>query len=471
MPVLRGIAGLYLVLTNFMRQYPFMRFLRGPAVRTELSDTFRLALPLMLGELSSMLMGVAGTMMAGRLGEESLAAAGVASVVFVMSMLLVWGSVRMIPTPVAEYHELRNGEKVRTLLGGGLLMGLGLTIVGAGLLQIGIHNFHLLKQDPGVSVLAVEYLQIIAWSMPALILFALLVSVVDAFEYVKLTMYLSFFGLLLDVSLNWVFIFGNWGMPRMGVRAIAMSTGITHAVMVFVLILVLWKKKELAYFRVARTTWPALLAQTIQFFKTGIPSAFQIMVEFAAFAAGTIIVGQISKTEQAAHQIAINLISVTYVTIMGVSTAGMIRIGQALAYNSRIRIWMAGVSTILLAMVIMAFPAMAFLSIPESIVRLYTDEEPVVAIAIGLLLLAGLFQLADAAQASCISLLRALNDVNVPSLLSFIAFWLIGVPLGYWLAVPMGWNAKGVWVGYLVALVIQAAFFMARFFQLTRKFG
>ncbi len=449
--------------------HPLLRFWRGGLFRPQLRSTFHLALPLMLGELSSMLMGLAGTMMLGHLGETTLAAYGIASVLFVMSMLLIWGGVRMIPTPVAEAHELRDGPRVRTLLHAGLWLSAFFVVVACPLLWLGIQNFELLGQDPEVAALAVDYLKIMVYSMPALILFAILINYADAFSYVRLTMVLSFLGLLLDVFLNWVFIFGKFGLPKMGMNAIAMNTGITHLLLSVVLIGVIWGKKDLQYFRDSRTNLGAVWAQTKSFIRYGIPSALQIMVEFSAFAAGTIIIGQISKTEQAAHQIAINLISVTYVTIMGVSTAGMIRVGQALAYKSRVRVWMAGVATIVLALIIMMLPTVSFLLFPGSIVALYIEDPAVISIATTLVFFAGLFQLADAMQASSISLLRSLNDVLRPSVISFVAFWVIGLPIGYWLAVHQGWNAKGIWMGYLIALIIQAGLFLRRFFGLVER--
>jgi multidrug resistance protein, MATE family len=449
---------------------PFSRVWHGRSLRKEIAITLKLALPLMMGELSSMLMGVVGTMMTGQLGETSLAASGIASVVYVMSMLLIWGGIRMIPTPVAEAHELRNGTSMRTLVYAGGFLSLFFIIVCSSLLWLGILNFDLMQQDPEVGRLAVGYLRIIAYSMPVLVLFSVMINYIDALGYVKFTMFLSIFGLILDVSLNWLFIFGHLGMPKLGLNAIAMNTGITHLVLTIIMFGMLLLQKELAYIWEAKTDFKAVWEQTVSFIKVAIPSALQIMVEFAAFAAGTVIIGQISKTEQAAHQIAINLISVTYVTIMGISTAGMIRVGQALAYNSRIRIWLAGIATITLAMLFMVVPTVAFLLFPKSIASLYIEDPLVVSIATALLLFAGLFQMADAIQASSISLLRALNDVTRPSILSFIAFWLIGIPLGYWLAVHQGWNAKGIWVGYLVALLVQAAFFLRRFFHLVAHF-
>lgn len=426
-------------------------------------------MPLMLGELSSILMGLVGTVMTGHLGETALASYGIASVVFVLSMLLIWGGVRMIPTPVAEAHELRDGVRVRTLLHAGLWLSLFFMLVAAPLLWLGIQNFGLLKQDPEVTILAMEYLKIVVFSLPALILFAVLVNFADAFRYVRLTMVLSFFGLAFDVFLNWLFIFGKFGLPKMGINAIAMNTGITHGLLSIILLGIIWGKKDLRYFRESRTSLEAVWAQTKSFIRYGIPSALQVMVEFSAFAAGTVIIGQISKTEQAAHQIAMNLISVTYVTIMGVSTAGMIRVGQALAYKSKVRVWMAGVATIGLSLLIMLLPTGLFLLFPGNIVSLYIEDPSVISIATTLVFFAGLFQLADALQLASISLLRALNDVLRPSVISFIAFWIIGLPIGYWLAVHQGWNAKGIWVGYLISLVVQAALFMRRFFGLVVK--
>lgn len=423
----------------------------------------------MLGELSSILMGLVGTVMTGHLGETALASYGIASVVFVLSMLLIWGGVRMIPTPVAEAHELRDGVRVRTLLHAGLWLSLFFMLVAAPLLWLGIQNFGLLKQDPEVTILAMEYLKIVVFSLPALILFAVLVNFADAFRYVRLTMVLSFFGLAFDVFLNWLFIFGKFGLPKMGINAIAMNTGITHGLLSIILLGIIWGKKDLRYFRESRTSLEAVWAQTKSFIRYGIPSALQVMVEFSAFAAGTVIIGQISKTEQAAHQIAMNLISVTYVTIMGVSTAGMIRVGQALAYKSKVRVWMAGVATIGLSLLIMLLPTGMFLLLPGSIVSLYIEDPTVISIATTLVFFAGLFQLADALQLASISLLRALNDVLRPSVISFIAFWIIGLPIGYWLAVHQGWNAKGIWVGYLISLMVQAALFMRRFFGLVVK--
>lgn len=456
-------------LTATSKTHPLLRFWRGGLFRSELKGTFRLALPLMLGELSSILMGLAGTVMTGQLGETALAAYGVASVVFVMSMLLIWGGVRMIPTPVAEAHELRDGTRVRTLLHAGLWLSAFFVLVACPILLLGIQNFHLLQQDPEVTALAMEYLKIVVFSMPALILLAVLVNFADAFGYVRLTMVLSFFGLALDIFLNWLFIFGKFGLPKMGINAIAMNTGIVHALIALVLFGVIWRSKDLRYFRQSRTSLQAVWTQTKSFIRYGIPSALQIMVEFAAFGAGTIIIGQISKTEQAAHQIAMNLISVTYVTIMGVSTAGMIRVGQALAYKSRVKVWMAGVATIALSMLVMSLPTVLFLLIPGSIASLYIQDQAVIAIATTLLFFAGFFQLADAMQLASISLLRSLNDVLRPSVISFVAFWLIGLPIGYWLAVHQGWNAKGIWVGYLIALIIQAGLFMRRFFNLVGR--
>lgn len=464
-PVLRSVIPQ----PSTPRPHPLLRFWRSALFRPAIQSTFRLALPLMLGELSSILMGLVGTVMTGHLGETALASYGIASVVFVLSMLLIWGGVRMIPTPVAEAHELRDGVRVRTLLHAGLWLSLFFMLVAAPLLWLGIQNFGLLKQDPEVTILAMEYLKIVVFSLPALILFAVLVNFADAFRYVRLTMVLSFFGLAFDVFLNWLFIFGKFGLPKMGINAIAMNTGITHGLLSIILLGIIWGKKDLRYFRESRTSLEAVWAQTKSFIRYGIPSALQVMVEFSAFAAGTVIIGQISKTEQAAHQIAMNLISVTYVTIMGVSTAGMIRVGQALAYKSKVRVWMAGVATIGLSLLIMLLPTGMFLLLPGSIVSLYIEDPTVISIATTLVFFAGLFQLADALQLASISLLRALNDVLRPSVISFIAFWIIGLPIGYWLAVHQGWNAKGIWVGYLISLMVQAALFMRRFFGLVVK--
>ncbi|MCC7245939.1 MAG: hypothetical protein IT269_09685, partial [Saprospiraceae bacterium] len=230
-------------------QQPLMRLWRGPLLRHELGRVITLALPLMLGELSGMLMGVIGTMMVGHLGAATLAASGVASVVFVISMLLVWGGIRMIPTPVAEAHELRDGQKMRTLITAALILSAFFMVVSCSLMGLGTHFFHLLGQDPEVERLALEYLNVIIIGMPMLVLMAMLFNFADAFEYVRLTMWVSIFGLALDVFLNWLFIYGHWGMPVMGIKAVAMNTGISNAAIFTLLLTLLWRKKDLQYIR------------------------------------------------------------------------------------------------------------------------------------------------------------------------------------------------------------------------------
>jgi multidrug resistance protein, MATE family len=447
----------------------YSRLLTSSILRRELRHTFTLALPLMMGELSGMLMGVMGTLMLGHLSETALAAQSIAGVVYIGAMILVWGTLRILPSPVAEGHELRDGHKVNTLFKASLMIVVFFSFVCTFVLWLGIQNFDILKQDPSVSAMSIDYLYHFLYAIPALVLFATVVNFLDAFEYVRLTMVVAFVGLAVDVFLNWLLIYGNWGFPKWGMNAIAINTGIVHFLMALYILWVLLTKKELAYFRIVKTKWSEVWAEFMKFIRMGVPSGLQMLVEFMAFGVGTIIIGQISKTEQAAHQIALSLISATYVTILGVSTAGMIRVGQALAYRSRVRIWLAGVSALILGVGIMLIPTFFFIVIPKSIATFYIDDPSVVGIAAGLVFLGGLFQMADAMQAVSISLLRAIKDVVQPFILSFIAFWVIGLPIGYWLAVHQGWNAKGIWVCYVVSLIIQAYLFVTRFFKLVDR--
>ena len=155
----------------------------------------------------------------------------------------------MIPTPVAEAHELKDGQRMRTLITAAIILSVFFMVVGCTLMWFGTRYFYLLGQDLEVERLALDYLNIIIVGMPMLVLMAMLFSFADAFEYVRLTMWVSFFGLGLDVFLNWLFIYGNWGMPRMGIRAVAMNTGISNAVIFTLLLSLLWRKKDLQYIR------------------------------------------------------------------------------------------------------------------------------------------------------------------------------------------------------------------------------
>lgn len=449
----------------------YIRLWKGNALRREFRLMFRLALPLMLGEMSSMLMRVVSTMMLGRVGKIELAAQSVGDVIYVLSMLLVWGSVRILPSPIAEAHELRDGKRLKILIGACVYLLGAFALICSLLLTVGIGLFPMLQQDPSVSAIAIEYLYYILLVFPTVILWAMLVNIADALNYVRITMTVSFVGLLIDIVANWLLIFGNLGFPKMGLNGVAVSIGIAHASMCLILGNFLYRQVALYYARQAIINTTEIWYQFLKFLKLGIPSGVQIIVEVAAFSIGTIIIGQISATQQAANQIALNLVSLTYVTILGTSTAGMIRVGQGLAYKSRVRIWLAGVANIVLSCLIMLIPMTLFCWIPEKIASLYVEDSAVIVVAASLLVVGSGFQLADAVQASAISLLRAVGDVFVPSFLSIASFWLVGVPLGYWLAVVLGWNAFGVWVGYLVALIIQAFLFAKRFFYFTKTYS
>lgn len=447
------------------------RLWEGRALRREFRLMFRLALPLMLGEMSSMLMRVVSTMMLGRVGKLELAAQSLGDVIYVSSMLLVWGSVRILPSPIAEAHELKDGKRLKTLIGACVYLLGAFGLICSLLLGIGIWVFPMLRQDPSVGSLATQYLHYILMVFPTVVLWAMLVNIADALNYVRITMIVSFLGLLIDTLANWLLIFGNLGCPKMGLNGVAVSIGIAHACMCLILASFLYRQEALYYARNAIINTTEVWYQFLRFLKVGIPSGLQIIVEVAAFSMGTVIIGQISATQQAANQIALNLVSLTYVTILGTSTAGMIRVGQGLAYKSRVRIWLAGVANITLSSLIMLIPMALFCLIPEKIAAIYVQDSAVIAVATTLLVVGSGFQLADAVQASAISLLRAVGDVLVPSFLSIASFWVVGVPLGYWLAVVQGWNAVGIWVGYLVALIIQAFLFAKRFFYFTKTYS
>lgn len=449
----------------------FIRLLEGRTLKREFRLMLRLALPLMLGEMSSMLMRVVSTMMLGRVGKIELAAQSVGDVIYVLSMLLVWGSVRILPSPIAEAHELKDGKRLKTLIGACIYLLSAFAIICSSLLAVGIWLFPMLKQDPSVSRIATEYLHYILLVFPTVVFWAMLVNIADALNYVRITMTIAFLGLLIDIFSNWLFIFGNWGFPKMGLNGVAVSIGIAHGSMGVILASFLYQQEALLYVRKAIVNSKEVWHQFLHFLKLGIPSGLQIIVEVAAFSIGTVIIGQISATQQAANQIALNLVSLTYVTILGTSTAGMIRVGQGLAHKSRIRIWLAGVANIMLSSLIMLIPMALFCIIPEKIASLYVKDNAVIAVASTLLMIGSGFQLADAVQASSISLLRAVGDVLAPSFMSIASFWVVGVPLGYWLAIELGWNAVGVWVGYLVALIIQAFLFAKRFFYFTSTYS
>jgi MATE family multidrug resistance protein len=436
----------------------------------EAKRTLHLAFPIILGEVAQMMLGIIDTAMVGAVGYKQLAAA--ALVMSVINIPYVFGI--GITISVSQMVSMAHGRRDGKLVSHYLFNGFWLCAISALVISLAIELsknilFHL-GQDAEVARLALPYLQIMGWSVIPMLLFLSLKQFTDGLEFTKTAMILSLSALPLNAFLNWLFIYGNWGFPRMELMGAGLGTLITRIFIFVVLaLIILYHRIFRRYIAVRSKVWK-LKKQTIkELLHIGIPSSFQITMEAGAFAISGILIGTIGAVEQAAHQIALSLASLTFMVSMGLSQAGSIRVSNAFGRNDKVAIRQIGTSTIFMALIYGSFCALIFILFRHQLPFIFNDDHEVVLMAAYLLLFAALFQISDSTQAVSAGLLRGIKDVKIPTVFVLIAYWAIGIPVGCLLAFYFKMGAAGIWTGFIAGLTFSALFLSFRFKKMSKK--
>jgi len=431
--------------------------------------TLNLAFPIILGEVAQMMLGIIDTAMVGSVGYKQLAAA--ALVMSVMNIPFVFGI--GITISVSQMVSMAIGRNDRKLVSHYLFNGFWLCAISAVIISLGIELgknilFHL-GQDQEVAKLALPYMQIMGWSVIPMLLFLALKQFTDGLEHTKTAMMLSLLALPLNVFLNWVLIYGNWGFPRLELMGAGWGTLITRSIIFIALgLIILYHNTFRKYVAVREKEWKLKWQTLKELLGIGIPSSFQITMEVGAFAVSGILIGTIGAVEQAAHQIALSMASLTFMVSMGLSQAGSIRASNAFGRRDSVAIRLIGKSTLIMALIYGSFCAIIFILFRHQLPFIFNDEKQVVSLAAYLLLFAALFQISDSTQAVSAGLLRGIKDVRIPTVFIGIAYWAIGIPLGCLLAFYFKMGAAGIWIGFIAGLSFSAIFLSFRFRKITR---
>ena len=431
---------------------------------SQAKNTLTLAVPIILGELAQMSLGIIDTAMVGAVGYKQLAAASLVN--SVMNIPFVFGI--GITISVSQMVSMAHGRNDKPVVSHYFYNGFWLCAVSAIVIALGLEwgkdiLLHL-DQDPDVAQYAVPYMQIMAWSIIPMLLFLALKQFTDGLEYTKTAMIISVGAIPLNVFLNWLLIYGNWGFPRLELIGAGWGTLITRTVIFVVLgLIVLNHATFKRYIAVGKRVWVLNRKTQKDLLYIGIPSSLQISMEAGAFAISGVIIGTIGAVEQAAHQIALSIASLTFVISMGLSQAGSIRTSNAYGRNDRRAISYIGKGTIYMALIYGTFCALIFILFRHQLPYLFNSNSEVVTLAAFLMLFAALFQISDSTQAISAGLLRGIKDVKVPTAFIGIAYWVFGIPGGYLLAFHYDMGAAGIWTGFIVGLTISALFLSLRF--------
>ena len=439
--------------------------------RTEISDTLRLSIPIIIAQLGVVLMGVTDNLFVGRLlGAVPLGAAGLAnSLSFLMSSIGV-GGLSVVAALVSKASNQNDLAAVNRLFRAGLRVAGLLSVILGGLSVLLAYNFHLFGQTPEVTRLARNFMLILSASLLPLLVFVAARQLCDGLRYPRVAMAITLSALGVNALFNYLFIKGIGPFPTMGLMGSALATLLSRTFMACVMLVYVYRTTHFrSYLKAAFNSLPTR-SEVWTILRLGIPGGLTFFFEVATFSLAVVIVGWLGEAQLAAHQIAINMASVTYMMATGISSAAAIRVSAAVGRASREGVWRAGVAAFLLSVSFMGLMALIFLTANNWLVTLYIRDNPeVIRIAASLVIMAGFFQLSDGVQVVALGGLRGLSDVNVPTLITLFSYWIVALPLSYVLAFPFGMDAIGVWIGLLVGLTIAAVLLTWRFFRRVRR--
>lgn len=433
------------------------------------SKTFSLAFPVMLSQLGQVLVGVADSMMVGRLGAEPLAAASLANSIFYVVLMFGIGVSMSITPLVAMADGKNNPKRISRLFNHGFIINMASGIMLFLLIVMSSPLLHHLNQPGEVVVLAIPYLAIITLSLLPFMFFQTFKQFAEGLSQTKQAMYITLICNGANVFLNWVLIYGNLGFPAMGLNGAGWATLISRVLMgLFMAYYILKSKRYKPFnisFKLKRLSFPMIS----KMLRIGVPTGFQFIFEVGAFSSAAIMMGWIGVTALAAHQIAINLASISYMMASGLSTAAMIRVGNQLGRKDIRTLREAGFTTFVMVAIFMSMTALIFILFREFLPSLYIDDMDVIKMSATLLVIAGLFQLSDGIQVVGLGALRGMADVRVPTIVTLVAYWVIGLPLGYVFGFVMDMKEVGIWYGLLIGLTVTGILLLYRFHSLSAK--
>ncbi len=434
--------------------------------RSEIKATVLLSYPIVIAQVGTIMMGVFANMMVGHLGPAPIASVGLANSISNLISVLGMGTLAMLAPQVAIGRGQNDTVECRRLLKASLWLGL---IAGSilAVVLLGVASvFEIFRQTPEVTALSKGYLSITGISVIPMMLFMALKYFSDGLSHTRVAMFITLAGLAADVCFNWVLIYGHFGFPALGVNGAATGILLTRTCMAIAIFLYLRTSPVFTtYWQPVQESIRPVIARIV---RLGLPGGFQYFFEVGAFAGSAVMAGWLGTVSLAAHEIALNLAAVSYMIAAGNAAAGSIRVGEAVGAGSRTAIIRAGTTALIIGIAFMSFTCLLFLTLNRELAELYIKNSQVVDVAGALLIIAGFFQLSDGIQVAGLGILRGISDVNVPTVVTLVAYWVIGIPVGYVLAFPLHLGIQGIWVGLLIGLTISALLLTIRFYRLSR---
>ena len=441
----------------------------APSFARDLRTSATLAAPLVLGHLSTGLIGFVDSVIAGHHGTRTLAAVAVGTALFWLPMMVPMGTLMAFPPAVSELDGAGRRAEIAPLFRQALWLAAMLGVVLFAFLSVVTLALEPMGIAPEIRPGAIAFLHGIRWGVPALTLYLCMRYLSDGLHWTLPTMVLGFGGLIVLVPMGYALTWGVGPLPEMGAGGLGIASAAMMWAQAIAFALYLRRSKRFAslgqfsHFETPR--WPILR----NLLATGLPIGVTVLMEGSLFIVTALLIGRLGGVEAAAHQIAINVASLCFMIPFGLAEATTVRVGHALGRGDRDALRRAAFAGFALMFATQAASAVLLLAGNDAIAGLYTADAAVAALAATLLLYAAAFQFPDGVQVLSAGALRGLRDTRRPMLLAAIAYWVVGMPLGAGLGLGLGWGPQGMWMGLIVGLTVAALLLSTRFLRSSRR--
>src|SRR5690554_44324 len=442
---------------------------------TELRASLRLGWPLILTNLAQIALLTTDLIYIGRLGAEELAAASLSISLYhtfmIFSLGLVSATIPMLATVLGRRrHAVREVRRtVRQGLWTSVLICIPVWLIPwqaeAILVAMG--------QDPAMAARAIELMRTLQWALLPYLGYIVLRSFLAAMEQPAWTLIVAGAAIAFNAMAGWLLILGNWGFPAIGLAGAGIASTASSVLMFAGLALLLSRNKRFRRYHLLGRFWQVDLRRLAELWRLGIPIAITFTLETLVFYAAVMLMGMLGTTELAAHAIAMQIVTITFMVPLGFGQVATIRVGRAAGRGQWHDVRRAGWASYAMGVGFMAIAALCLWLAPLTLIGLFLDvslpsNAPVIAMAVQFLALAALFQLADGAQAVAAGMLRGLHDTRAPMVLAALGYWGLGVPAGAFMAFILGWGGPGIWIGLATGLTVVAVLLTLRWMHRSR---
>jgi MATE family multidrug resistance protein len=447
-----------MISTTFAKYKPFYK------------ENLILAAPIMVSQLGHMAVHFADSAIVGQFaGKVQLAAVSLVNSLFTIVMIIGIGISYGLTPLIAKQNGSKNYEECGKLLSNSLVINLATGLLLYCFLHFGtLAMIDHLDQPVEVVTYAKPYLAYLSISIIPLLIFQTFKQFTEGLSFTFQAMMISIVGNVLNILLGIILVKGMFGISPMGVTGVGISTLVDRSLMALVMMLYVLRSKNFKIYLKQFSLFAADKLRSLQILKIGAPVAMQYFFEISAFSGAVLLIGTIGIAEQAAHQIAITLAATTYMVASGIASAATIKTGNNFGRKSFIDLRRSAIASYHVVLLLMSCTALLFISASTLLPHVFISDPSVIAIAAQLLVIAGFFQLFDGTQVVGLGVLRGVGDVNIPTFITFLSYWVVGIPLGYFLGIYLEIGVTGIWYGLTIGLLTASVLLFFRFQNRTR---